>query len=383
MSVAPQAPFNVGVVESAAELLASEAAFAELWSRARDKPLASSFAHVRTGWEQVGRHAPEARLAVVRIDDQAGRPILIWPLFSSRRGSIRVLRHPGSGSREEYSGPVIADGQDGADLLRRAVMTLRSYGDVLEAYNLRPGGALAPILKERKPRWVSSVWSPVITLSNFASSEDWRKAKSANFRQQNRAKRKRLAKLGPLTSALVTPEQVPDYVDWTFDQKTRWLDVKAIGKNWVTDQTSRDFYKQILVTEGAQVSGLELKVGDVRVASVILYWDESAEFFVTTYDPAYASYSPGLLVLDDVVDLACARGLDVDLRLTTDTYKLRWADRFEPRETLFVALTARGWPHVAAARANSGVRCLRRAAGALVRRFRKTARPVPVSPAPS
>lgn len=342
--------------------------------QAAPAPIACDPDWVGLAWTHVAARERGAELLILSARDAAGDLVLIWPLYRVREGGTVRIRHLGSGSKEEYAGPLLKDGAPAGHLLASALAELGRHGDVLEVYNLPQSAPWLAGLTRERACWTGATRSPIISTSGFASGEEWRRGKSANFRQQIRAKRKRLEKLGTVRSGVTSPEDIAAFVDWTFDQKAGWVQEHAIADSWIERPASRAFFKAAMADMPERVIGIDVRLDGKRVASVILFLADHSEFFVTTYDPEFSAYSPGLLVLDAVVDHACEHELDVDLRLTTDSYKLRWADRFEDRRTLFIALTGSGRRAVLATNVTQRVRQVRKRAAALIRKMRPRAR---------
>jgi len=86
-----------------------------------------------------------------------------------------------------------------------------------------------------------------------------------------------------------------------------------------------------------------VKVDGVPVAaSVNLVGPRTIEYFITTYDEAYATCSVGNLLVDCIVRWAYANGRDFDFRPFFSVYKERWSNRKSRHESHFVMLTLRG-----------------------------------------
>ena len=95
--------------------------------------------------------------------------------------------------------------------------------------------------------------------------------------------------------------------------------------------SAADFYKLTLARTGSGVLGFALDLDARPIAGgICLVSNSTLEFFVSALDPAYSKFSPGNLLIEDIVRWCLPRGLDFDFRLTADPYKLRWMDRAIP-----------------------------------------------------
>ncbi len=89
-----------------------------------------------------------------------------------------------------------------------------------------------------------------------------------------------------------------------------------------------DFYKSVLGKPGSGVFGFSLDLDERPISGGICLVSASRmEFYVVTYDPTFASVSPGNLLIEDLVKWCVPRKLDFDFRLTDAPYKDRWIDR--------------------------------------------------------
>ena len=68
---------------------------------------------------------------------------------------------------------------------------------------------------------------------------------------------------------------------------------------------------------------------------------------MTAYDPKYAKFSPGNLLIEECVRIAIDEKVDFDFRIIRDEYKARWADREISYGCVAVATSLSGLPWVA------------------------------------
>jgi CelD/BcsL family acetyltransferase involved in cellulose biosynthesis len=309
-----------------------------------------SYAYAMRAWETTCDDSLQLNVITSRF---GGRLVGVWPLyvFLDERG-IRIVRHLGCGGAEEYAGPLI-----GSDLVKMALpddgparLVLGMYeiatalGDVLEIYNTPDRSILQNIVHkvERRPRFGRSTTSPIVRCSEGRSWDDWFAAKSKSFRDGRKQDRKRLQRLGNLAFREVSADDAKRHVDWFFDAKAHWLDERGIQASWLRGQPIRDFYSG-LVGKAEGVEGFALDLDGRTIAGCICLRSGAAlEFYVTAFDPDFARYSPGNVMIEDLVKWCIARKLDFDFRITNDPYKLRWADGAISTETISVACTKKG-----------------------------------------
>jgi len=108
--------------------------------------------------------------------------------------------------------------------------------------------------------------------------------------------------------------------------------------------------------------------GTPVAGGICLRADPCLEFYVSALDPAFMSWSPGNLLIEDLVRWAIARGLDFDFRLTREPYKLRWTDTDREVTTHWLACTPRGALTVRRRQLHEATVALRMRAKAALRR---------------
>lgn len=352
------APLRVTVVDDIEAVVSLRPECRALREGSADRPVALDLPYFAAGW-RVAAMASDARLRVVVIE-RNDTPVAIWPLYLDQRSGI--IRHLGCGSREEYAGALgIMDAETCGEALNR----LRGEGDAIEVYNLRPGTPLCAAIESNGPFLKTSVYSPIITVGD--DPDAWRKAKSKSFRQSIRNNRSRLSRLGEIDVAPVPVEKADAFSRWMFATKREWLDSKGIGKNWIRSSASEAFFADLLGQSGSNVIGFAVTLDGKYIAGAFLLLARDIEFFVVANDAAYSAFSPGHLLLDGLVDFAADRCSDIDLRITQDEYKMRWADRTEERVSYVVALNWRGRTLIARRKMVARAKIVRRIAGKVKR----------------
>ena len=359
------------IISDAAGLARIAPAWDALWQAAA--PLRPSPA-LRHGYIGLGlRHASGDAAPVIVLVWQAEQLRLAWPLAIRTIGGMRVARHIGGGSDEEYAGPLV-DGSVGvAGAVAAALAVLRGAADALWVFNMAAHGPVAVALADAGLARVGQpISSPVVQCGNFADLAGWRRTLSKNLRATLGNDRRRLERLGRFESVIVGPADAAAFCDWFFATKCQWLDQRGIGENWLRRSECRAFYADAIRDSTATgVFGAALTLDGHWIAGNICLDSDPIELVATTFDRQYRRYGPGSLVYEDVVAHGIASGRNVDLRITWENYKGRWTNADEPRTTLLLALTPRGLPMVWRQALRLQVKALRRRLGALKRRWRR------------
>ena len=299
------------------------------------------FPWARTWWRE---YSSRGELAVV-VASRGGTTAGILPAFVRRSRGMRVLRFLGD-YRSMLADVLLAPGED-ARLARRLLEAALAGADYASLFGLSAGstaeaaaaGALR--LHERNE-------APVVELGS-----DWeavlRSKLSSDTRARFRRKRRRLEELGRLEiDYAVTPARVARAAEESFRiHELRWQgrpDLSGIA----TAEAQR-FYS------AAYRALAEERPGTLRIATLRLEGRAiayNAHFLLGRrmyahrlgFDPAHGRFSPGLLLILDVFERACAEGVElVELLGPAEDYKRPFVDRFEPlHEGIGLPQTVRG-----------------------------------------
>lgn len=335
--------------------------------------------------------ASEARrLSVIEVR-QDGELALIWPLQIQRDRVGRCATHLGYGANEDYAGPIVRRERRFAPARQAGLQAAKGLADVLRVYNVRNwtredrlgGEAMAaPIEGSTEARLLAddpsfrrqgTALSLVASTSLESDPDRWLRATSKSLANWLRTARKRLAERGELSFERWSgPERGPRAIDWIFQQKRTWLEGRRDPSGWLRRDLGRSFFRDMAMQPSVEeidpVEVWVLALSDTPIAACVLVnGDRRCEYVLTTYDPAFRDFSPGMLLIQECARLAMSRSLDLDFRLTQEDYKTRWADREDRYDTFIIACTPLGVAVVAAERIEKAVRRFRAKWGPIVK----------------
>jgi CelD/BcsL family acetyltransferase involved in cellulose biosynthesis len=161
-----------------------------------------------------------------------------------------------------------------------------------------------------------------------------------------RRRAKHLQEKGPITFERAEGiEQKRQALGWIMDQKLKWLSANKIRNPWMTG-SFRPFIEHV-VANGGSVEFLTLKVAGQPIAGSINLVDlRRVEFYVTTFDPEWSRYSPGILLLERCMEWACDRRLEFDMGILEFDYKRRFSNQRTVKWSFAIATTWRGLPEL-------------------------------------
>ncbi|QGZ66427.1 GNAT family N-acetyltransferase [Paraburkholderia acidisoli] len=294
-----------------------------------------------------------ATLEVACVYD-AHELVVMWPVSIAREGVLRTARHLSCGSGEEYGGPLIKDTRR-ADLYAAAVGAIRRiHADVLDVPMLEHGSALSYAL-DAAPRAWAPRWLPerarvmpgyAIGLRAYVLFDDFLATRPAAFRSALRYSARRLAKTGAVSCSWCTNvEDTQNVLTWLFANKREWAQKRAIDTPYLLQDDVRDFFLALAARVDLACTPLVACVkvdGKPVAASINLVGAQQVEYFITTYDEAFSTHSPGNLLVEFVARWAQEHQLDFDFRPLHGDYKARWSNRQTRHETRVIVLGLRG-----------------------------------------
>lgn len=330
------------------KVISSESAFGELrdgWDDlVRAMPRPSPF--LLHGWlsEWLRHYGGDSELAV-QAAFRDGRLVGAFPLFHASWRGLRVGRFLG-GKHPSLADLLLARGEDttvGAELLERA----SSEHDFAELFGLAGQSRAALVARPGQLQLFERAVAPVLELT-----DDWDvlyEAKvSAARRKDERRRRRRLQERGTLELALArSPEEVESVLDDAFRlHALRWQGRREDTSGFTTPAGMR-FHRDALGALAAQdaVRLFTMRLGGQAIAFELTFVLAGRLYlYRTAFDPAFARYGPGLLILLDAIAYASRERLTrVEFLGGGEAHKLALADHLEPLHLgLGLAATARG-----------------------------------------
>ncbi|WP_233888603.1 GNAT family N-acetyltransferase [Paraburkholderia flagellata] len=280
--------------------------------------------------------------------------VALWPLCVAREGACRVARALGCGSNEEYGGPLVADRGD-RRFYDAAVEALRSIdADLLEIRFVECQGPLHAALSRASQSWVLRAlperWRLLsgysMELSRFPTFDAFIATRPDSLRRPLRRLARRLSEDGAVEYGWCRDaSDARAVLTWLFEKKRNWVIARGLDAPYLMNDDVRDFFIELAERTDLVATPLVsfVKLDGVPIAaSVNLTGPRRLEYFITTYDEAYAARSVGNLLVDSMARWALANGRDFDFRPYFSSYKERWSNRKSWYESHFVILTWRG-----------------------------------------
>lgn len=171
---------------------------------------------------------------------------------------------------------------------------------------------------------------------------------------------------------ITSPEEIEQKLAQLFDQHVRRWEAAGEGSLF-RDQRQRDFYvalaRSLGMTDWLLFSTVELDDESIALHYGFDY-DGAVIWYKPSFEPRYAEHSPGLLLIQQLIEDALKRGRrEIDFTIGDEAFKQRFASC--ERSNVFVGMYHSRLAYAAAL----FVRDARRWAGRLVRRIRQPSAP--------
>jgi CelD/BcsL family acetyltransferase involved in cellulose biosynthesis len=337
------------------ETLDAFASLREAWSKlaaaAEDCPLCLTFQYCELAAAHVISRGGVVNVAMVSSDSEL---LALWPVSIARKGAVRVAKALTCGSGEEYGAPLLRGHASRELYACVAAAATRVNADVLELGMVQNDSLLQRSLEAWPQSWVlaglPARWRGLpgysIRLRDFPSGDAFMATLPKSLRSNLRYSRKRLEAKGEVEFGWCkTAGDAASVLTWLFANKRRWAVSRGLTTPYLMDDQVRDFF--IALAHRLDLSTHPLvayvKLAGVPVAaSVNLVGSKSVEYFITTYDEAFSTYSVGSLLADFLVQWSQAHGRDFDFRPLYAEYKARWSNCQTRHETRLIVLNARG-----------------------------------------
>lgn len=278
----------------------------------------------------------------------------LWPLGIRRGGWLRIARTLTCGMNEEYDGPLVKGVPSNAVIAQTLRAVMEFPVDALELFMVRDGSQLQGALAAAPQSWLLP-WLPdrmgrlpsyAIELRAFRHWNDFTASLPASTRHNLRRRSKRLNEQGHIELGwCATVEDAEAVLTWLFANKRRWAEVRGLKtRSLQKDEQFREFFVALAYRTDLAAAPLVAFVkvdGALVAASLNLVGSRTVEYFMSTYDEAFGSYSVGTILTNFLVKWSHANGFDFDFRPFHVNYKAEWANRITSYRTRTIFLNRR------------------------------------------
>ncbi|WP_437736155.1 GNAT family N-acetyltransferase [Sorangium sp. So ce1335] len=326
---------DIEVLYRRGELAALREPWNALWQRC---PAATTFQRPEWLIPWCRELGPEEVLALVFRSPSEQGLVGLAPLAIHRYRGERLVALLGAGITD-YNDVLAAPGYERA--VAAAVLAhLRDRAadwDVADLHDLRGSSPLLAV--EAPAGWSDEIEKleacPMVTIPEGAGPDD---LFSPGMRARVGRARKRLAKAGALRVDVADAASVDELLDALFaNHRARWV---SRGEGGVLDEALRPFHRAVaagLCARGAlRLFGLRLD-GRIIASLYGLAERDGLASYITGFDPEFAWYSPGLVMLASAIEHAAREGArTVDFLRGREPYKYEWGavDRWTYRRRL-------------------------------------------------
>lgn len=280
-------------------------------------------------WKRVAEPRRYSLRLIVGHD--ADHLVLVWPLMASHR-ELHML----SARVFEYRDVVAERSESASSRLDQAWSFVQrsAAADSFVFQNLHPESPLCPILAgSRGATCAGGGWSHVIGLEDYTGWSPYAAALPKSLvRDQGRQWRRIRERLPGISLQVVDQaSDVAATVDWIVRQKAAWATARGVATVWCAEADKLAFLKAVMPALLEDRSLVLARLGNAAT-TVSAGWGYRCGSDFTlhafAYDPAYETYSPSRLLLEQLVQYSFERGFRTfDLMRGDEQFKRVWATR--------------------------------------------------------
>jgi len=383
VSAPSAAALEFNIISSLGELSRHEQEWNILWANA-DGParLFLSFNWL-WHWHRAYHSGNSSELAII-LGRHQGELVVIWPLVVSKQLGLRTVSFAGM--------PVSQYGDILVDRTRpeHAAWAMQAWSfakarlapDIVHLRKVRAESAAASIMGKLGARQSNRQLAPCIDLAGTANFQDFDQRFSVKDRKNRRRRRKMMTEHGTAGFRRLSgsAEAVAAF-DQAMRWKRKWLEDGAMVSAALADVRFDRFFASVLAETDrpAGAEAFELTVNGKPVSIKIAITSGNYRgLHLTAYDRTHEKFSPGRLIVEEVVAASLGDGISaLDFLAPAYPYKLDWtedsiavSDYSLPVTTagrLYDRLYLRGLRPRLQWLANSGPQSLRRLGAALLK----------------
>lgn len=342
---------TVEIISDLAGLESISAAWLRLESRTRGATFFQSYAWCRYCMRVRHEHKSQLSEPAIVVVREAGELMLIWPLAIVPTGVVSLaqdLTEPFAQYSDALADPT-ADIEQLLDLAWQALARRRVDGLVLR--KVRADAAIGPWLTRRASAFGVPLQAPSVSFSSPPDLASYRRTLAIKTRKNLRNLRNRLAREGTPVHAVITdPRERAQLIERCFLDRADWLDAGGLSSTAFSDPLFGALVRGLAVgsDDAPPVTVMRLALQrDCTTETVSLHWgfEHNGRYytFMAAKNPAFDTFSPGRLHLEDVVTACAARGVQtVDFLAPAMTYKTSQATDLVDVFTYGLPTTLRG-----------------------------------------
>jgi CelD/BcsL family acetyltransferase involved in cellulose biosynthesis len=342
-------PGRVAAVDIFADLSQAEAIWRELEERQQSHTPYQRFDFLAAWQRQVGER-DGVRPFIVIASDAERRPLLLLPLVLGRRHGISIANFMG-GKHSTFNMPLwngefaaSATGSDMEALI--SMVTQHGEADVLALHQQPLRWRNQPNPMALLPHQSSANDCPLLSMEPGAAPAT---LISNSFQRRLKGKERKLQSLPGFRSYLAnTPADIARLLDWFFRIKPLRMAEQKLP-NVFAGPGVEDFVRAACTTPlrgGGRAIDIHALECDEEVIAIFAGVADGRRFsmmFNTYTMSANSKYSPGLILMRDIIDYYAAQDYRaLDLGIGSDDYKRLFCKDDEPLFDSFLPLSARG-----------------------------------------
>jgi len=259
----------------------------------------------------------------------------LWPLviyqLDWRQGFLKIVT-PAGGGDFDYHSPMFDSVINLDDYYDDLIVALKRHGGFDE---IRFSEIPEKYLPSKSDSFIADAECPKLNLTGIRAEETLMKFLKTSLRGDLRRQWRRLSELGEI--------EVVEFANSVDALKEYDAFIKNHSEQWPNSKKLPNFHRQLLNDNmlTSCVSFTALKVDGRSIAWHLGFKDNNGiYYYMPTRDPEYLNYSPGKLLLWQLINIAIRKNLAFfDLMRGSEDYKENWSNEVHVVSTLTVLAT--------------------------------------------
>ncbi|WP_250494708.1 GNAT family N-acetyltransferase [Caballeronia sp. GAWG1-1] len=319
---------GISIISDPENFLALRDEWNSLWSRIGGHHY-QSFDVCWLCWTRVAK--PRGGSLHCIVYRERGELVLVWPLVRRRRSLWTILEPLASGTADHTS--ILAS--TGSEAAIEAAWQAASKGSRIDLFSI-------PYVSKgtRLDRLASGHGGLVVArqdtsaLALLRREPDWTaycKTLSTLSKKKPGALERRFMKEGALEIKVLDARDVSEHrkwVDWMLAQKRQWAERNGKDGPWLQSEGYRDYLVDLL--DGSRGKSLALMfvmtLDNAPVcANMVGLALTCASGLIAGFDPSFAKFSPGAIMMERCVKWAWENQMDLDFGVGSEPFKAYWS----------------------------------------------------------
>ena len=316
----------------------------QLWNSSTESLVTYSYQFTKALIEYPLRRKRERFWCIIARRD--GKLVLVWPFVIYQHFSWRMAS--AIADTIDYSDPLMDETLDKPRCIADTIQKILALCpcDLVQFQFIRKSSILSEIV----PRYRSCVSTYTTDIPQVIFNGGWSGYEKSQLKSERAAfarKRRNLLKIDGIKFEILPYSMINDVLAWMIPRKNSWLnEVHKVDETHMSSPNIVNFVASIFHDLGPhnKCGIFAITRGDEIVAADLCFFNKNAiQWYIGTYNKKYSKYSPGILLKEFIIKMACDNGLNYDMLRGFGRHKSYFANCIDYATTYRIPRTISGY----------------------------------------